>query len=188
MTSIARHSTHSAVKKSRRPELDPCGVVCLLRGRALSRARSNLLHAVVVTLPRIGESSEKRKEFWAGVTGESFKASSLDSANACLDLQKKRKLPFKIMYAFCWSCPSATFASQRGGFVPREWQAAKGLFETTKMLHCLFCRMNPPLVWIQLPDAFSGIHWQVSWKTDAPSCWRHTGTRIRDLKIRWRRG
>ena len=31
-------------------------------------------------------------------------------------------------YAFCWSCPSATFASQHGGFVPREWQAAKGLF------------------------------------------------------------
>ena len=92
------------------------------------------------------------------------------------------------MYAFCWSCPSATFASQHGGFVPREWQATKGLFETTKMLHCLFCRMNPPLVWIQLPDAFSGIHWQVSWKTDAPSCWRHTGTRIRDLKIRRRRG
>ena len=36
--------------------------------------------------------------------------------------------PFEIMYAFCWSCPSATFASQIGGFVPREWQAAKGLF------------------------------------------------------------
>ena len=71
---------------------------------------------------------------------------------------KKKKLPFQIMYAFCWSCPSATFASQHGGFVPREWQATKGLFETTKMLHCLFCRMNPPLVWIQLPDAFSGIH------------------------------
>ena len=63
MTSIARYRTHSAVKKSRRPELDPCGVVCLLRGEELSRARSNLLHAVVVTLPRIGESSEKRKEF-----------------------------------------------------------------------------------------------------------------------------
>ena len=57
MTSIARYRTHSAVKKSRRPELDPCGVVCLLR------ARGNLPHAVVVTLPRIGESSEKRKEF-----------------------------------------------------------------------------------------------------------------------------
>ena len=71
---------------------------------------------------------------------------------------KKKEIPFKTMYAFCWSCPSATFASQHGGFVPREWQAAKGLFETTKMLHCLFCRMNPPLVWIQLPDAFSGIH------------------------------
>ena len=27
----------------------------------------------------------------------------------------------------CLSCPSATFALQRGGFVPREWLAAKGL-------------------------------------------------------------
>ena len=32
------------------------------------------------------------------------------------------------MFAFCSSCPSATFASQHGGFVPREWRAAKGLF------------------------------------------------------------
>ena len=32
------------------------------------------------------------------------------------------------MYVFCLSCPSATFALQRGGFVPREWLAAKGLF------------------------------------------------------------
>ena len=31
------------------------------------------------------------------------------------------------MYAFCLSCPSATFAHQYGGFVPREWPAAKGL-------------------------------------------------------------
>ena len=62
MTSIARHRTHSAVKKSRRPELDPCGVVCLYGGRGLSRARSNLLQAVVVTLPRIGESSKKKKK------------------------------------------------------------------------------------------------------------------------------
>ena len=153
------------------------------RGRGLSRARSNLLHAVVVTLPRIGESSEKGKEFWAGVTGKSFKASSLDSANACLDLQKKGKLPFKIMYAFCWSCVAP---------VRRLHPSMAVLYHVNGklqgMLHCLFCRMNPPLVWIQLPDAFSGIHWQVSWRTDAPSCWRHTGTRIRDLKIRRRRG
>ena len=27
----------------------------------------------------------------------------------------------------CLSCPGATFALQRGGFVPREWLAAKGL-------------------------------------------------------------
>ena len=31
------------------------------------------------------------------------------------------------MYAFCLSCPSATFAHQYGGFVPREWLPAKGL-------------------------------------------------------------
>ena len=30
------------------------------------------------------------------------------------------------MYSFCLSCPSATFALLHGGFVPREWQAAKG--------------------------------------------------------------
>ena len=40
---------------------------------------------------------------------------------------RQRKLPFKIMYVFCLSCPIATFALQRGGFVPREWLAAKGL-------------------------------------------------------------
>ena len=30
------------------------------------------------------------------------------------------------MYSFCLSCPSVTFALLHGGFVPREWQAAKG--------------------------------------------------------------
>ena len=44
-----------------------------------------------------------------------------------LGRDKQRKLPFKIMYAFCLSCPSATFALQLGGFVPRDhgWLAAK---------------------------------------------------------------
>ena len=32
------------------------------------------------------------------------------------------------MYVFRLSCPSAAFPFQRGGFVPREWLAAKGLF------------------------------------------------------------
>ena len=33
----------------------------------------------------------------------------------------------------CLSCPSATFASQHGGFVPREWHAScKGLIKTTQ--------------------------------------------------------
>ena len=32
------------------------------------------------------------------------------------------------MVISCLSCPSATFALQHGGFVPREWIPAKGLF------------------------------------------------------------
>ena len=49
-------------------------------------------------------------------------------AKVALGQDKQRKLPFQIMYVFCLSCPSATFALQRGGFVPREWLAARGLF------------------------------------------------------------
>ena len=50
-------------------------------------------------------------------------------ANVALGLDKQRKLPFKIMYAFCLSYPRATFALQYGGFVPHEWLGAKGLFQ-----------------------------------------------------------
>ena len=42
------------------------------------------------------------------------------------------------MYDFCLSCPSATFALQRGGFVPREWLASKGLLGFTKRFNALF--------------------------------------------------
>ena len=45
-----------------------------------------------------------------------------------LEQDKQRKLFFKIMHAFYFSCLSATFALQHGGFVPREWLAAKGPF------------------------------------------------------------
>ena len=48
-------------------------------------------------------------------------------AQVTLGQDKQRKLPFQIMYVFCLSCPSATLALQRGGFVPGEWLAAKGL-------------------------------------------------------------
>ena len=44
------------------------------------------------------------------------------------DMTNKDNYHFKLMYVFCLSCPSATFARQRGGFVPHEWPAAKGLF------------------------------------------------------------
>ena len=49
-------------------------------------------------------------------------------AKIALGQDKQRKLPLQIMYVFCLSCPGATFAPQRGGFAPREWLAAKGLF------------------------------------------------------------
>ena len=48
-------------------------------------------------------------------------------AKGALGQDKQRKLPFKIMCSFCLSCPSATFARQHGGFVPRELLAAKNL-------------------------------------------------------------
>ena len=41
-------------------------------------------------------------------------------AKVALGQDKQRKLPFKIMYVFCLSCPRATFALQHGGFVPHE--------------------------------------------------------------------
>ena len=40
---------------------------------------------------------------------------------------KQSELPFKIMFVSCLSCSSATSVLQHGGFVPREWLAAKGL-------------------------------------------------------------
>ena len=49
-------------------------------------------------------------------------------AKVALGQDKQRKLPFKIMGAFCLTCPSGL---QHGGFVPREWLAAKGLLSVT---------------------------------------------------------
>ena len=46
-----------------------------------------------------------------------------------LGQDKQRKLQFKIMYVFFLTCPCATFAHQHGGFVSREWLAAKGLLD-----------------------------------------------------------
>ena len=46
-------------------------------------------------------------------------------SKVALGQDKQGKLPFQIIYVFCLSCPSAL--QQRGGFVLREWLAAKGL-------------------------------------------------------------
>ena len=47
-------------------------------------------------------------------------------ANVALGQDKQRKLPFKMMHAFCWSCSNASFASQYTHFHPHEWKPAKG--------------------------------------------------------------
>ena len=39
----------------------------------------------------------------------------------------------------CLSCPSATFALQYGSFVPRDWQAAKGLLHNFEWLFSFVC-------------------------------------------------
>ena len=45
--------------------------------------------------------------------------------------------------AFCWSCPRANFVSQHGGFVPRVWQAAKGLYLSFN--HCVSSPRAPQI-------------------------------------------
>ena len=52
-------------------------------------------------------------------------------AKVALGQDKWRKLPYKIMCSLCLSCPSATFARQRGSFVPRELLAAKNLLDNS---------------------------------------------------------
>ena len=49
--------------------------------------------------------------------------------------------PQSCMYAFCLSCPSATFALQQAGFVSREWLVAKGLI----LVHSI----RLPISWVQ---------------------------------------
>ena len=58
-------------------------------------------------------------------------------AKGALEQVKQRKLPFKIMYAFFLSCRSVTFAFQHGGFVPREWLAAKDLLGQICLQMCI---------------------------------------------------
>ena len=57
-----------------------------------------------------------------------------------LEQDKQWKLSFKIMYAFCLSNPSGTFALQHASFVPPERLASKGLFSarTWTSFCCVF--------------------------------------------------
>ena len=81
-------------------------------------------------------------------------------AKVALEQDKQRKLPFKIMYVFCLFCPSATFVLQRGGFVPREWLTAKGLFRHVSACLQIFC-LNLRLV-IYNENKNSSFHFR--WK------------------------
>ena len=66
-------------------------------------------------------------------------------AKVALGQDKQRKLPFKIMYAFCLSRPSATFAHQYSGFISREWPAAKGLLKRSNENMTLVSETSAPL-------------------------------------------
>ena len=48
-------------------------------------------------------------------------------ANVALRQDKQKANIILDNNCLCLSCPSVTFALQHGGFVPREWLAAKGL-------------------------------------------------------------
>ena len=51
----------------------------------------------------------------------------LESKSRTGTRQTKGILILRVNF-LCLSCPCSTFALQHGGFVPREWLAAKGLF------------------------------------------------------------
>ena len=48
------------------------------------------------------------------------------------DKTNKGNYHLKLCNMSCLSCPSATFALQRGDFVPREWLAAKSLLSVSE--------------------------------------------------------
>ena len=54
----------------------------------------------------------------------------------------------------CLSCPSANFAFQHSGFVPREWLAAKVLLRTIRGRCCIALHNGIVLYgrkWVQFP-------------------------------------
>ena len=53
------------------------------------------------------------------------------------------------MYAFCLPCPSATFALQHAGFVPREWLATKGLLQPEPLPRFAVCSHRSGILTIQ---------------------------------------
>ena len=61
--------------------------------------------------------------------------------NAKVALEQDQQKAYIIWNSnfLCFSCPSATFASQHGSFVPREWQATKVLsYQTTSVVYVIF--------------------------------------------------
>ena len=59
--------------------------------------------------------------------------------NAKVALEQDQQKAYIIWNSnfLCFSCPSATFASQHGSFLPREWQATKFLlYQTTSCSLC----------------------------------------------------
>ena len=55
-------------------------------------------------------------------------------AKVALGQDKQKTYMILNGHFLCLSCPSATFALQHGGFVPREWLAAKGRLDLFLLL------------------------------------------------------
>ena len=47
-------------------------------------------------------------------------------AKVALGQDEQKKVKTMYAFKFCWSCHSATFALQHGGFAPCKWLARKG--------------------------------------------------------------
>ena len=76
----------------------------------------------------------------------------------------------KCLNFLCLSSPSATFALQHGGFVPREWLAAKGLCLAT----AYFLDMDVKVIGFE----FSNARYQIILMLKNRACTTHHNTVI----------
>ena len=82
-------------------------------------------------------------------------------AKAALGQDKQKAYIILNGNFLCLSCPSATYALQYGSFVPRDWQAAKGLLHNFEWLFSFVCYV-PVRLLLSSTAVFVSRDWQAA--------------------------